>query len=261
MAASRSDIRRSCLAGLARSCFSGVALIVASAAPALASESAPTSKVVFSGFDVAKDSHAFYSGIIVSLERDLGKSGLMFRAVGVGVGYEYDTIIGFLPATVEGDAWFGDVMIGYQHLQPGLRTALYIGAEYQNHDLSPNDPGNTINGDEVGFKVVGELETDASSRFYFGLIGAYSTAFDTYWSRARVGLRHDDRVFGIEGVFGGNEGYDNQRVGGFVTFPAPIGPHNGEISASAGYQFADDDQNFGGGGRGAYGGLGYSFSF
>ena len=217
----------------------------------------PTSTVVFSGVDFAQDSYAAWSGIIVSLERDLSKNGFMFRAVGVNAGYEYDTVGG----EIDGDAWIGDVMLGYQFYHRGIRAAAYIGAEYQDHDLTPNDPTNEVNGDEAGFKVVAELDSPYNSRFYYSLIGSYSTAFDTYWTRARVGLRHDRFLFGVEGGGSGNEGYDAQRIGGFLDFPVPMGPLAGNVTLNGGYQFADEDAAGFGGGEGAYGGIGYSFSF
>lgn len=220
-----------------------------------------TSTVVFSGIDFSKDSYAGWTGLIVSLERDLGKSGFMFRAVGVHAGYEYDTTFGTTPAVIDGDAWIGDVMIGYQAVHPALRAAAYIGIEYQDHDLTPDDPSNRVNGDEAGFKVVGELESPWDSRFYFGAIGAYSTAYDTYWTRGRLGLRHDGLLFGVEGGASGNDGYDNQRLGGFFEFPVPMGPLTGYVALHGGYQFADEGEAGLGGGRGAYGGVGYSFSF
>lgn len=220
-----------------------------------------TSTVVFSGIDFSKDSYAGWTGLIVSLDRDLSKSGFMFRAVGVHAGYEYDTTFGATPVVIDGDAWIGDVMIGYQAVHPALRAAVYVGIEYQDHDLTPDDPSNRVNGDEAGFKVVGELESPWDSPFYFGLIGAYSTAYDTYWTRGRLGLRHDGLLFGVEGSASGNDGYDNQRLGGFFEFPVPMGPLTGYVSLHGGYQFADEGEAGLGGGRGAYGGVGYSFSF
>lgn len=233
-----------------------------------ARDSGLTSTVVFSGIDFANESTATYSGLIKAFNGDLSKDGFLFRAVGVFAAYEYDTIINNDRTRIDGDAWLADVMLGYQFLHPGLRTAVYIGAQYQEQDLTPSDPSNKVRGDEVGFKVVGELETDNTSPFYVGLIGAYSTDFDTYWARARVGLQSRGYTYGVEGVALGNEGYDNQRLGGFVDIPFPIGPLYGEVSVYAGYQFADEGKNDGvdgtgglGGARGAYGGVGYSFSF
>jgi hypothetical protein len=240
-------------------------LLVLSAAPVLADDhtSGTTSKVVFSGIDFADDSIAGYTGIIVSANRDLGKDGILFRLVGVNAQYEYDTTLpGPTPAVIDGDGWFLDAMVGYQFLRTGYRIAGYIGVDYQDHDLTPNDPFNSVNGDEVGFKVVGEFETDDTSRLYLGALASYSTAFDTYWARGRVGLRHEDWIFGVEGGGSGNEGYDVQRIGGFVDMPLAMGPLSGRLTGYAGHQFADDEDSFGlGGGEGLYGGVGYSFSF
>lgn len=239
-------------------------ILALSAAPVLADSltvaenSGATSSVVFSGIDFADDSIAAYTGIIVAANRDLGKDGVLFRAVGVNAQFEYETG----PDVIDGDGWFLDAMIGYQFLRTGYRIAGYIGVEYQDYDLTPNDPGNSVNGDEVGFKVVGEFETDATSRLYLGALASYSTAFDTYWARGRVGLRHEDWIFGVEGGGSGNEGYDVQRIGGFVDVPLPMGPLEGRLSGYLGHQFADEGDEFGlGGGEGLYGGVGYSFAF
>ena len=222
--------------------------------------SGPTSTVVFTGGDVANSSFAFHAGAIRALNGDLGKEGVMLRALGVYVDYEYDTFLPFPTRRgIDGDAGIFDLMLGYQFLGPGHRAAIYVGGEYQNHDLSPNDPSNDVNGTEWGFKVSGEFETNETSRLYVGLIGSYSTAYETYWSRARVGARVDRYVLGVEGLLHGNEGYDAERLGGFVNIP--LGFNYGTLSVSAGYQWADEDSSGFGGGSGAYGSAGVSFAF
>lgn len=220
----------------------------------------PTSTVFFTGGDVADSAFSIHAGAIRALNGDLGKDGVMLRALGVYVDYDYDTFLPFpTPANIDGNAAIFDMMIGYQFLGPGHRAAVYIGGEYQNHDLSPDDPGNDIDGTEWGFKVAGEFETNETSRLYVGLIGSYSTAYDTYWTRARVGTRIDRYVLGIEGILHGNEGYDAERLGGFVNIP--LGFNYGILSVSAGYQWADEDSSGLGGGSGAYGSAGVSFAF
>lgn len=221
----------------------------------------PTSTVVFTGGDVANKAFSFYGGAIKALNGDLGKDGVMLRAVGVYVDYEYNTSFApdFNRRTIDGDAGIFDLMIGYQFLHPGHRVAAYIGAELQHHDLSPNDPSNNISGSEWGFKVAAEFETDEASQIYLGAIGSYSTAYDTYWTRGRVGARVDRFVLGVEGILHGNESYDAQRLGGFVNIP--LGFNYGVLSVSAGHQWADKDFFGSGGGRGAYGSAGVSFAF
>lgn len=222
--------------------------------------SGPTSTVVFTGGDVAHDAFSFHAGVIKSLNGDLGKDGVMLRALGVYVDYEYDTDFGQGRIGIDGDAGIFDLMLGYQWFHPGHhRVAVYIGAEYQHHDLSPDDPFNDVNGTEWGFKVAGEFETDSSSHLYVNLLGSYSTAYDTYWTRGRVGTRLDRFVLGVEGVLHGNDGYDAQRLGGFLNIP--LGIHYGILSVSSGYQWADEDSAGFGGGSGAYGSAGVSFAF
>lgn len=221
--------------------------------------SGPTSTVVFTGGDVAHDAFSFHAGVIKSLRGDLGQDGLMLRALGVYVDYEYTTADSGGFFDVDGEAGIFDLMLGYQWIGPGHRVAAYIGAEYQNHDLSPDDPFNDVDGSEWGFKVAGEFETDQTSDLYVGLLGSYSTAYDTYWTRGRIGGRVDRFVLGVEGVLHGNEGYDAQRLGGFVNIP--LGFNYGILSLSAGYQWADEDSSGFGGGEGAYGSAGVSFAF
>lgn len=222
--------------------------------------SGPTSTVVFTGGDVANKAFSFHAGAIRALNGDLGKGGVMLRALGVYVDYEYSTFLPFpTRREIDGNAGIFDLMLGYQFIGPAHRTAIYIGAEYQDHDLSPDDPTNDVNGEEWGFKVAGEFETNAASSIYFGWLGSYSTAFDTYWTRARLGAPVDRFVLGVEGILHGNEGYDAQRLGAFINIP--LGFNYGILSVSSGYQWADEDEHGFGGGSGAYGSAGVSFAF
>ncbi|WP_081717635.1 cellulose biosynthesis protein BcsS [Hyphomicrobium nitrativorans] len=224
------------------------------------SSSGPTSTVVFTGGDFAKDAFAAHAGAIKAVNGDLGKDGVMLRALGVYVEYEYDTDFGAGPIGIDGDAGIFDLMIGYQFIRPSHRLGVYAGVEFQGHELSPDDPFNDIDGNEWGLKIVGDYETATGSPLYVGLIASYSTAFDTYWTRARVGTPVGRFVLGVEGLAHGNNGYDAQRLGGFVNIP--VGMHYGILSLSGGYQWADEDSSASSGGSsGAYGGAGISFSF
>ena len=169
--------------------------------------------VSYSGTDFAKDSNYSYAGLLMSTKRDLSKSGIMLHG-GVGYGsYDYanPSVVG---GVVDGDVvqLFG--MVGYMFVRDGGSLGVYVGADYQDHDLSPADPSNQISGGEFGFKVAGDVR-HVSDRHYMTLEGTYSTAFDTYWSRARVGLTVNRVTFGPEGLALGNSSFDAQRVGGF----------------------------------------------
>lgn len=213
--------------------------------------------VLFSGFDVAKDADYAFTGIIYSFNRDIGSDGFVLRVYGSHVDYEYDTT-GVPGGRVDGDGWQGDVMVGYKVSRGNIWAAGYIGVDYQDHDLTPSDPTNSVSGSEVGFKVAADIATlREGTPVYFSLSGQYSTAFDSYWARARVGLNRERFTFGPEGIVLGNDEFDAQRLGAFVTFDLNLSPRMPiEVTLSGGYQFVDDDNNGGGGGGGFGGGSG-----
>lgn len=220
--------------------------------------------VSYSGTDFAQDSHYSYSGIVVSTQRDLSKSGIMLQGF-VGYG-SYDYSQPSLPGgTVDGDIVQLSGLIGYMFVRQGGSASVYVGVDYQDHDLSPADPANKVSGDELGFKIAGDIR-HASDRHYLTLEGTYSTAFDSYWTRARVGLTVDRFTFGPEGLALGNDGFDAQRLGGFMIVRHQLTPSLPvELTLSGGYQFLDDTSSSGGssfaGGEGAYGAVNFSIVY
>lgn len=222
----------------------------------------PTWIATYTGADFAKDSFYTYSGAVVSLQRDLSRSGFVFQGFAGYGSYEYGSGFG----TIDGDVSQLAAMLGYLWVQPGAAVGIYIGADYHDHDLTPNDPFNVVQGDEVGFRVGGDIRLIGPSH-YFTLEGYYSTAFDTYWSRVRAGLNLGHFIIGPEAGAHGNDGYDAQRLGGFAMFKLDMfGTRNpAELTINAGYQFLDDDDDpfvrSSAGGEGAYVGFNLSFAF
>jgi hypothetical protein len=214
--------------------------------------------VLFSGFDMVEDASYSFQGLVVALNRDIGKDGFLLRLYGSHTDYEYDTV-GVPGGRVDGDAWQGDAMIGYKISRGNIWAAAYIGVDYQDHDLTPDDTANPVRGSEVGFKVAADVASlREGSPLYFSLGGQYSTAFDSYWARGRVGLNRGHMTFGPEFIAMGNDAFDAQRAGGFVMFDVNLVPNMPiEVTLSGGYQFLDDSSGttFGGGGEGAYGGI------
>lgn len=222
--------------------------------------SQPTWIAVYSGTDISKDSNYFYSGAVVSMNRDLSRSGIVLRGFfGYGA-YEYDNLA-VAGGVVDGDAVEVDAMLGYMFVGNSGSMTFYVGVDYQNHDLTPTDPSNLVEGSETGFKVAADLTRDGA-RHYLSLLGSYSTAFDTYWTRGRVGLKLDRLTIGPEAIAVGNDGFDSQRVGGFAMTTLHLNPQSPvELTVSGGYQFADDDEVGSRGSSGGYGALNLSFAY
>jgi len=221
--------------------------------------------VLFSGADWAQDARSFYSGALVALNGDFSRDGFVFRTLGVIGDYRYANS-DVLGGTVDGNEYLFDIMVGYQRTGRNMTGTVYIGFDYQQQDLSPDDPDNDIRGTETGFKVAADLETHDIPLFV-GLYADYSTAFNTYNALLRVGYDMKRVVFGPEGAFNRIESDDTARLGGFATFRFQLTPTTPtELTLYGGHQFVEDDGVSGGatspaGGEGAYGGLSMSLSF
>ena len=225
----------------------------------------PTWIATYSGADFAKDSFYSYSGAVISLQRDLSRSGFVFQGFAGYGSYEYDSP-GVPGGRVDGDVSQLQASLGYLFVRPGAAVGIYLGVDYQDHDLTPADPFNSVSGDEVGFRVGGDVRL-IGPQHYFTLEGYYSTAFDTYWTRARAGVNLGRFIIGPEGGAMGNDGYDAQRVGAFTMFKLDfLGTKNpAELTINGGYQFVDDDDTgfvaSPAGGKGGYVGFNLGFSF
>ena len=194
---------------------------------------------VISGMDFADRTSEGHSGVYYALNGDLARSGAIFRIFGTMGSYDYDGVFG----KIDSDYWIGDAMIGYQIVQGRWDLGILVGVEHQDHELTPDDLTNRLRGSETGFKVVADLETNASNDtpLYFALRGSYSTAFESYYGLGRIGFRTPSFVVGPEAwAFGDVEG-NSQRLGGFLKFDLPmLGTTTTEVTLSAGYQWNDN---------------------
>jgi hypothetical protein len=217
--------------------------------------------VFFTGFDAVEGARYAFAGVVVALNNDISRDGWAVRAYGSWVGYDLN------PG--DGRGWQGDLMLGYRFVREHYYGGIYAGIDYQNYQLDPDDPTAEVRGTEVGLKIAAELATTRQGPYYFALHGNYTTAFDTYWARARAGLTHRGVTFGPEGSVVGNVEFDAQRLGGFITFDIKLLPTRSvEVTLSAGHQFlsgsateANGGSSSSGGGEGAYATIAFSVLF
>lgn len=229
-------------------------LYLAPAAYAADATAASTpSNVAFVGGDVTEDSWYPYIGLIHHFSGSLTNDGWLFQAFGFYSPYEYTT--NAVPGgKVNGDAAAFDVMIGYQKVLSQFTLRGYTGPEFENDELSPNNTFDHTRGSDAGVKVQGEIETNYDTPFYGDLIGNYGTAKDRYWTRLRAGYDFQRFIVGPEAQAIGNEEYDEQRVGAFLTIKN-VGPT--WISIAAGLSSKRPNR----GGDSAYGTLEVSTTF
>lgn len=173
----------------------------------------------FSGIDATSSSIFGYAGAAWSLGNDVGGEGPRVKVLAGSGLYVYDgSLAGFAgPVNFNGEVMLARVLAGYLWRRGEWTAKAYAGLGYEDHDLSPNDPGNSVNGNEIG--LVGEVELwrNLGAAGFLSLDAGYADVFDTYRAHARFGrriMRHFSA--GIEGAALGNEEYESGRGGGFL---------------------------------------------
>ncbi len=253
----------------------GAFLIVFASSSAVFSgekDDTPTySSVVYSEYNFARGGEDDYSTLITAFNRDLDRDGFLFRAEGSLDRFEYDATLNAALTKIDGTEWQGGAFLGYQVIRADINYSAFAGLDYQSVSLSPFDPTNPVHGERAGFKVIGDIETEKEKPFYANLVAEYSTAFDTYFARARAGLKFGPGVpekqvaIGPEGVFLGDQSYDAQRAGLFVLIPLDLKPLGSmEMIVSGGYQWVSGNGSTAAsmaGGAGGYGTISFAMPF
>ena len=211
----------------------------------------PISAAVWAGVGLKEDVVAGYTGGVLALNGDLGSTGFLLRASGLYVDYDFES--GFAPGGVaNGNFYRGDVSFGYQFVNDGLVFALFGGADFQNRDIDPAAADDGTLNDEIGFIVHGRFAADPEGPLALTLEGNYSTANDTFWTRAQTGFALGSFTVGPEVSYLGNDSYTEARFGAFSKFNLMS---NTELQFRAGYaEQLTGEGSSNSGGDGAYGG-------
>lgn len=190
------------------------------------------------GVSASPDAWYGYLGATHAVHGDLYKDDWMIRGSVGGGNYDYDTTA-VASGNVDSDVVAADLMVGYQHYFPTNagtgkgRVSFYAGADFQDHDLDNFDASNSVRGNQFGAKALLEVIGDLTQHTSADVAGTYSTAFDTYWSRGRIGYNPGKVRIGPEVVFLGNDEFDQQRYGAF--FDRIVVSDNVWLSLSGGY--------------------------
>lgn len=168
------------------------------------------------GTSFTEDSSYYYLGGVYALNGTLKQDGWLGR-IGLGYGeYEYNTAA-VAGLGVDGDVRNASVMFGYQKHINSTRFTGYLGGDYSDHDLSPNDPGNSTQGSETGVKVQAEMRHNFDDNNTFSISGNYSTAYDNYYGRTFFTTDLAGFKIGPEASVLGSESFDQRRAGLYVS--------------------------------------------
>jgi hypothetical protein len=174
---------------------------------------------VYSGFEGVKDANLFYGGFDIALNGDLSRRGFVFSGYGAVGNYTYQkpTVPG---GSVDGDLTELSALLGYQVFAGSVSFLASAGVDWQNNDLSPPDPANPVSGSTTNFVTGGAIERRRWDKpLYFKLFGSYTINNNSYWAKGRIGYNFGKVIIGPEGAWYGNENFNSQRAGAFITLP------------------------------------------
>jgi Cellulose biosynthesis protein BcsS len=190
-------------------------------------------------FGVDWTSHRSLAGYVGVLYAPNGmhQSGIRLAGFGLVGDYHYHGGDG---EPFKGRFVAADALIGWSHVFINGAWTLSVGANYQDHRVTPFDASNSVQGDKVGFKVQGDIWVNPTPRTMIFALASYSTAFSTYYAVGRFGYDFlGTRVFFGPEVGGlGNDRTDQFRVGAHLS-GLMVGP--GKVTLSSGYMRERDE--------------------
>jgi hypothetical protein len=156
------------------------------------SQKAPTLEAS-AGADVTAHSWSVYSGLTSSIGGSLWENGWRIR-VGGGYGeYGYSSTRWTGSAVVvvpfDGTVTFADALIGYQQQWGALTMKMFAGVAAQHNSVTPIDIESSVHGSRVGAKGAIEAWLDVGTSAFAHLDLSYTTIYDTYASRLRLGYK------------------------------------------------------------------------
>jgi hypothetical protein len=107
---------------------------------------------------------------------------------------------------------------GWQWVLLGARLALLGGVAWRDYELSPPDPGSSLQGSAVGWSLAFDGDLPIWDRLGVMANGRYAFMLDEYWAEARPYYRFDGGLrTGATLAVAGGEDYLKLRAGAFIT--------------------------------------------
>jgi hypothetical protein len=195
----------------------------------------------FSGADLWRNGDFVHGGMLWS-PNGLEREGFTLKLLLSGGSYRYNA--GTTP--IVGNMGLVDVLPGWRFKRDQLEVTVFAGLDLQHHWTVPDDPGNRLLGNHVGFRAGIDLWYQPTEKTMAAVSVLGSTIDTNVWARGAVGVRFLDRVWLGPEVLGFADRTYNQWRAGFHVTSFQTGPY--EWSAGAGY-VSDSDHHSGPYGR------------
>ena len=201
--------------------FAAAAVWLWCAGSARAGNDEDATAILFSGRDIWRNGVFAYGGFITA-PGGFDDDGLMLKLLLSGGFYRYNA--GDLAGKeVVGSEWLMQVLPGWRIKRRGVDLKVFFGPDIERHRLSPGDPGNRLQGTDLGLRIAAELwyeptpNTMVASDLSLSSIATNSSARLAFGWRICEDMFEDGFYVGPETQYFGSDGYRHLRVGLHIT--------------------------------------------
>jgi hypothetical protein len=234
--------------------FVGAALCLTLASPTLAANgmvSGSPDAAFWAGGAFKNHVEAGYAGGIWAPAGTLDSQGFLVKAQYLYVSYDFPSTLA-ATGTAIGQLNRANAQIGYQFVNSGIAASLFLGPDYQDFSTTPAAAGDAALRDKLGLIVSGRMATAGMPQYPVSLEGDYSTANDTYYTKAKAGMRFGQFAVGPAIGILGNKAFDEARFGAYASLDVWPGK-TVEIGAGYSDELRSSTSSPGGSRSGVYG--------
>ena len=198
------------------------------------------------GFGAGPDNLYAYQGLLFAPMDSLSQSGPQVRLWAKGFEFSYRTDLPAAPDTkIEAFGTSLEAEAGWQFAGESGRIALFAGAAWRDHDLTPDDPGSDLEQARIGFSATLVAELKLTRTLGVMTYANFLTGFDQYWLQLKPYTTAPNSIkIGPEFVLSGGDDYQYARTGVFFQgYELSLGSWGRVfIGGEAGARFDLDDE-------------------
>src|SRR5690348_10112016 len=187
----------------------------------LAGDDEDATVILFSGRDIWRNGAFAYGGFLAA-PGGFDDDGLMLKVLFSAGAYRYNAgdLGGEQVIGAEGAA---QILPGFRIKRHGVEAKIFFGLDVERHKLWPDDPGNRLQGTDVGVRFAAEFWTEPTDSTMIAADVSLSSIATSNSARLAYGWRVCEDVFedgfyvGPELQYFGADGYLHIRIGAHIT--------------------------------------------
>jgi hypothetical protein len=186
-----------------------------------AGEDEDATTIMFSGRDIWRNGAFAYGGFLTA-PGGFNDDGVMLKLLLSGGLYRYNA--GDLGGDeVVGQEWLMQILPGWRIKRHGVDIKVFFGPDIERHRLSPDDPGNKLQGSDIGLRFATEFWYEPTPKTMLAADLSLSSIATSMSARAAFGWRVCEDMFedgfyiGPETQYFGADGYRHIRIGLHIT--------------------------------------------